>query len=267
MNNRVKYTLVAFGVLTNFFVFGIEISRALEPPRVYRGVLILEGKIEPGDYFSVRNFLRKKSNFEKISGGVFLASPGGSVIEAMKIGHLIRALQLSTDAPSGPPTDVPKFGTSLITPRSLVNPQANYLCASSCFLVYVAGIYRHLTWVGRLGVHRPIRVERKSQRVDSEKAKFIDRSIRLALERYLDEMDVPEKYFKLMFSVPPNKVRWITQNEFDSDLKGYIPKIKKLINANCGPNYEGKTEITENTKCKIAIEQPMDAWQKLFVDR
>ena len=84
---------------------GISPGTALENLRVFRGVLILEGKIELGDYLSVRNFLRDESNFKKISGGVFLASPGGSVLEALKIGRLIRELRLSTEAPASPPPD------------------------------------------------------------------------------------------------------------------------------------------------------------------
>ena len=82
---------------------GTSPGTALENLRVFRGVLILEGKIELGDYLSVRNFLRDESNFKKISGGIFLASPGGSVLEALKIGRLIRELRLSTEAPASPP--------------------------------------------------------------------------------------------------------------------------------------------------------------------
>jgi hypothetical protein len=108
--------------------FSANPSQALEELRVYRGVLILEGKIVSGDYNKLRDFLGKKSNFEKISGGVFLASPGGSIVEALKIGRLIRALRLSTDAPPGPATGSPKFGESLITPSQLINPKVNYGC-------------------------------------------------------------------------------------------------------------------------------------------
>jgi hypothetical protein len=77
-------------------------SVALEQLKVVRGVLILEGKIEPGDYISVHNFLSEASNFKKMTGEVFLASPGGNVSEALGIGYLIRHLRLSTDAPSRP---------------------------------------------------------------------------------------------------------------------------------------------------------------------
>ena len=149
-----------FGALTLNLVLGVEPSKAFEELKVYRGVLVLEGKIVSGDYDKLRNFLGTKSNFDKISGGVFLASPGGNMAEAMKIGRLIRTLRLSTDGPSGPPSGITKFGGSLIHANDLVNPKANYLCTSACFFVYVSGIYRNLNWAGRLGVHRPTRIEK-----------------------------------------------------------------------------------------------------------
>src|SRR4029078_4657094 len=86
MSRAVKFT---FTVVVFCVAFNAKPSAALEAIKVFRGTMILEGKIEPGDYISVRNFLRLESNFKKISGGVFLASPGGYVVEAMKIGNLI----------------------------------------------------------------------------------------------------------------------------------------------------------------------------------
>src|SRR6476619_5943545 len=93
------------GVLTIAVAFlaSVAPSTAIENLRIVRGVLILEGKIEAGDYKIVRDFLAKTSNYEKMKGQVFLASQGGSIDEATKIGYLIRHLQLSTDAPSRPP--------------------------------------------------------------------------------------------------------------------------------------------------------------------
>src|SRR5262249_36237755 len=101
---------------------------ALENLKLFRGVLILEGRIESGDYVSVRNFLSDASNFRKMNGQVFLASQGGDVIEALQIGYLIRRLRLSTDAPSRPPRTTKSLGSEIIHPFELTNPRVNYLC-------------------------------------------------------------------------------------------------------------------------------------------
>jgi hypothetical protein len=230
---NVRHLVLAIGALALGGLLGAGPCAALENLRVFRGVLVLEGKIEPGDYIAVRNFLRNESNFKKISGGVFLASPGGYVREAMKIGDLIRELRLSTDAPSIPPAGKRGFGGSVIRQADLVNP-GHYQCISACFLVYVAGIDRNLNWTGRLGIHRP-RLQQKSVELSENEIANANIGIRNTIKRYLQRMDVPEKYLDLMFSISPDGVRWISQDEFDADLKGYIPEMRALLNERCNP--------------------------------
>jgi len=285
--------------LTLSLILGVETSKALEALKVYRGVLILEGKIVAGDDLKLRDFLSTKSNFDKISGGVFLASPGGSVEEAMKIGRLIRALRLSTDAPLGATMGHVKFGEPLIKPSHLVDPKENYLCASACFLVYVSGIYRNLYEVGRLGVHRPLRLESSFMTLSDDEALYAESLNRKRVENYLNQMNVPEKYVDLMFSVPHNDIRWITQDEFVSDLQGFIPEVRDLIDAKCDPrsnkgkfNFETlktKSARLENgrlpeqqkivsvptkqpgeiARCQIRVKTELsaEAWHKVFGDK
>ena len=263
-------------------------SHALEELRVFRGVLILEGKIVSGDYNKLRDFLSKKSNFEKINGGVFLASPGGGIVESLKIGRLIRTLRLSTDAPPGPATGSPKFGESLITARQLVDPKTNYGCASACFFVYVAGVYRHLTWAGRLGIHRPFELESEAKKLNVEQALNRNWQVRTLVQKYLVEMDVPGKYVDLIYSIPSNEVRWITQNEYESDLQGFIPEMKDWVGTKCnlqtteqkrmsgGPNaksipLESSQAATHENKnivlgCWMRVQAQLsnEAWNKTY---
>jgi hypothetical protein len=274
--------LVTFlGAMTLGLMLGVETSKALEEPKVYRGVLLLEGKIIRGDYDKLRNFLATKSNFDKISGGVFLASPGGEVAEAMKIGHLIRALQLSTGAPSGPPTGVSKIGESAITPNNLIDPRMDYQCVSACFFIYVSGIYRNVNWAGRLGIHRPSPSESDLKKLSSDEVTNLNSRLRRAIENYLREMNVLVKYVDVMFSVSPYGMRWITQDELDSDLQGFIPSLKDVVEAKCNSVTSAgldKEEITsaaanrqgELVKCRIQVqtqlrnELPIEAWHKVF---
>jgi hypothetical protein len=234
--------------LVSTLMYGVQPSQALEPYKVFRGVLVLEGKFVAGDFNRLHDFLSNKSNFEKISGGVFLASPGGNIAEAMKIGSLIRALRLTTDAPSGPPTGVSRFGESVIGPRQLTDPRHNYLCASACFFVYVAGVYRNLNWTGRLGIHRPSLSEDSQETLSVERALDITWRVRAALTMYLKHMDVPDKYIDLMYSVPPKDVHWITQREYDTDFRGYIPELRNRLDAECNAPTNPKKTATAATK-------------------
>src|SRR5690349_12419326 len=122
-----KYIFAITAALT--FSATVTVCDALTSLKVFRGILVLEGKILPGDYNLVLNFLSNGSNFSKISGGLFLASRGGHAVEAMKIGILIRQLQLSTDAPSTPPLGKRILGSAAISATDLVD-RREYICAS-----------------------------------------------------------------------------------------------------------------------------------------
>jgi hypothetical protein len=239
----------------------INPSIALENLRVVRGVLILEGRIDAGDYASVRNFLSDASNFNKMNGQVFLASPGGNVGEALQIGYLIRRLRLTTDAPSRPPPTVRTSGSEIIRPLDLTNPR-HYLCSSACFLLYVAGIYREFVWAGRLGLHSP-QLERKPVGATANDIAIAMVEMRNKLKDYFEQMHVPNKYLELMYSVLPTEVRWITQTELNADLKGYIPEVRTLLDEKCMSRAEGSTDAQ---KCiaQIKAERRKEAWKKIF---
>lgn len=253
-----RVSQIAVALVVFCAVFDAKPSAALEAVKVFRGALVLEGKIEPGDYISVRNFLRIESNFKKISAGVFLASPGGYVIEAMKIGNLIRALQLGTDAPSVPPPEIRK-GNPIIRGSDLVNAK-HYECVSACFLIYAAGVDRKLIWAGRLGLHQP-----RSLRADSSEVTAASVSVRNAIKEYLVRMNVPEKYVGLMYSLPPNEVRWVTQQEFEKDLKGYVPELSAAVDEKCKA-HDAAEHLAEMRRCAATVREALSdaAWRVLF---
>jgi hypothetical protein len=220
-------------------------------------------EIESGDYLTVRNFLSEPSNFKKMTGEVFLASQGGNVSEALQIGYLIRHLRLSTDAPSRPPPAVRSSGNEIIRPSDLTDPR-RYQCASACFLLYVAGIYREFIWAGRLGIHHP-QVENKPIGATERDLAIADVEMRDKIERYLEEMNVPNKYFEFMYSTPPTEVHWISQSEFNSDLKGYIPQVKALLDAKC----KSPSAAEQSSQLRRCIEQTKtelrtEAWRTIF---
>ena len=244
-------------------VLGVTPSIALDNLRVIRGVLILEGRIGSGDYATFRNFIGDPSNFNKMNGQIFLASPGGNVFEALQIGYLIRRLRLSTDVPSRPPPTVRSSGSEIIRPLDLTNPR-NYLCTSACFLLYVAGIYREFVWAGRLGLHSP-QMEHKPIGATANDIAVATAQMRDKLKEFFERMHVPTKYLDLMYSVPATDVRWITQTELNTDLKGYAPEIRMILDDKCKLSRETE-ESTETQKCvsQIKTELRNEAWKKIF---
>jgi len=245
-------------------------AHALENPKVFRGILILEGQIVPRDYDKLRSFLSDRATFDKISHGVFLASPGGNVAEAMNIGRLIRSLRLSTEAPPGG-ADLRRLGGNAIAPDDLRDFR-NYGCASACFLVFVSGIYRNENGAGRLGVHRPFRAGSGSKTPAAGDDPIVDGAVRAAIKNYLSEMDAPPKYADLMFAVPSARVRWITQHELDTDLDGLIPELKDAVARQCGASVEAAAaqqphdlaSCQMDAQWRLRSELPAQAWPKVF---
>ena len=237
---------------------------------VFRGVLVLEGRIVFGDYDRLRHFLSDKATFDKINNGVFLASPGGNLGEAIRIGRLIRALQLSTTAPSGPP-EGRKLGEALIGPNDLRNPRTNYQCASACFLLFVSGIYRSLNWAGRLGIHRPFQMTSDAKKMKGNDD-LLNGPIRKAIENYLREMGVRIKYVDLMYSVASSQLRQVTQEELDDDLLGFTPDFKDRIRAQCDEKTAAAAEKSASNigdcrmqlAAKLRADLPAEGWQKVY---
>lgn len=244
---------------------------ALENLKVYRGYLIIEGKIELGDFDKFRDFLGNRENFEKISAGVFIASPGGNMVESLKIGRMIRALQLSTDAPSMPDSGKRRRGEPVIKPNHLAKPRSHYTCASACFFLYIAGVYRHPNALARLGIHRPLRTDETT--LSFEQNTGVNLRIRELITAYLKEMDTPVKYVDLMYSTPSNEIRWIAPDEIASDLQGFVPEIKKQLAETC-PMPPGAAEpqalpAPEIRQCWRARQNELSAaaWPKIFPRR
>jgi hypothetical protein len=221
--------------------------------------VIIEGKIEAGDYDKLRSIYgeRGQSEFSLSMSEVkvlSLASPGGDLAEAMKIGRLVRALKLTTAAPSRNPfLSHLDMGFGVPPEHKLQNPRANYMCASACFFIFVAGIKRTADDGGDepiLGIHKPYLSESDLRMLDGDQAIASANRIRTTVENYLKEMNVPAKYADMMFTVPKDEVRWIGSADFKNDLEGIIPELKDWLAARCDTRTD--------------VEKAL--WKKMMVD-
>jgi hypothetical protein len=175
--------------------------------------IILEGTIVSGDYDKLRKLIDEHCPAKSWSGkctlySIFLASPGGSLTEAMKIGRLVRALRWDTEIPSDLPPDLLQKTVAFF----MLKDARNWMCTSACFFIWIAGIER---WhgppstKGLLGIHRPYISDAELKTLSANQAMASATQVRTIIEAYLKEMGVPSKYADLMFSIPKNEVRWI----------------------------------------------------------
>jgi hypothetical protein len=212
-----------------FFVAGLVGSTtvgaaelSIDPSHAAATGAVLEGKIEVGDFDKFKSFIVNGGNVTEI----YLASPGGDLAEAMKIGLLVRSLKLSTVVPSKTLTNQQR---DLVTARHyLKDAKANYLCASACFFIFVAGIHRSSDDLGPpiLGVHKPSLVVNNLKTLNLDQATAADNQVRTTVENYLKLMDVPPKYAENMYAVPKGRIRWIRNDEFQADFSRFVPESR-----------------------------------------
>ena len=202
---------------------------------------VLEGKIEQGDFKKLHSFLFD-GNFPR---EIYLASPGGDLAEAIKIGQLIRSLKIETAVPGKVPK---KFFADFVRMHNLKQPDADYMCTSACFFVFVAGIKRFVDspFGGAiLGIHKPYLSDADLKAVTSDEAiAYTDRT-RAAVEHYLKEMGVPEKYADEMFGISKNNIRWISDDEVRTDFDGFIPELRDWVDARCDKRSNAEKALWE----------------------
>ena len=208
----------------------VDAAEIRADPR-YSFRVILEGRIEAGDFDKLRSFVFDDDRGKYLIE-IYLASPGGDLAEAMKIGRLVRSLKWTTSVPDKSVT--PEISELENARRGVKNYKANNMCASACFFVFVAGIERGLEWEGPiLGIHRPYLSESDLKALSSDKAIATANRTRATVENYIREMGVPTKYIDQMFSIPKDEFRWISKQEYEADFEGYILELRDWLEARC----------------------------------
>lgn len=189
-----------------------------------RNWVLLEGAIEKGDYDKILKIAELG-----ITEGIYLFSPGGDVVEAMKIGRLVRSLRWTTAAPL---TQTLRSETAqrLVLSFGLKDPMHNNLCASACFFIHIAGIYR---WGDTLLIHRPYLSDVELRRLSGDQVLRISQVARAETDAYLKEMGLPAKYSELMYSVPKDQVQLLAESDIKADIDGFIPELKDWMDARC----------------------------------
>ena len=196
-------------------------------------VFALEGVIERGDYDKLKKYI---SSYGYMFNDLYIASKGGDIVEAMKIGYLIRELQYRTSAPLrlSPVGKIHSFD---------VKDKSNDVCASACFFIYVAGVNRNGNLIG---IHRPYLPKEYYKKMGIDDAFSTHAKLKKIIIKYFEDMGVPRPYVDRMFSVPKEEIEWLSEDEIDKYFDGYIPEMDEWIKARC-PTMTKKEELDIKT--------------------
>lgn len=197
MKHIVKIILVVIPILiaTNFGkLHAAEFRLApLDPKAPDEGleVVLISGEIVPGDFEKLRKFARSDKDYFYMRMFV-LASPGGDVIESIKIGSLLKDLYSSVyvNRDYGP-------------------------CLSSCFFIYVSAIDRD-TSPFSIGIHRPYFNSESYKSMSIIEAASNHESMETAIRGFLEEQKVPKSIIEKMFNLGSTETHWLTENEIES---------------------------------------------------
>ena len=195
--------------------------------------IVIEGGIIQGDY---EKFMEAalKSGYDTLS--VLIASSGGSVDEAMKIGRLIRALKFSTEGPFG---DINK---PLCVPG--LKNQANCVCKSSCVLIWLSGIHRY---GNHLSIHRFVVNHNYLKNLSMDKAVFAANLIKEETNKYMLEMETPRDLIERIDDISSRRMEALDKEYIEKNLSGYSKGYQEWLVSKCGDESK-LTELHDNAK-------------------
>jgi hypothetical protein len=183
--------------------------------------IVIDGEIIKSDY---TNFINRLLEGGVSLTGVYIASNGGDVMTAIKIGKLIRELKLATI------TGIKIDKKNNCNDVYYINEE-NCTCDSACVLIYLAGVDRG---GDILGVHRTFLDHTLLQKLSMEEGIKISKMISNNVNEYLSFVGAPKSLLEIMESTSSNDIYHLERDYVWKHLTGYIPELDEWLISVCG---------------------------------
>jgi hypothetical protein len=212
------------------------------------GPLVYSGEIEPGDYDRLLSKILEDQTRFLAQNKIILASDGGDVSEAMRIGKLIKSL----------------FAAVIVGPLT-------GRCVSACFFIYAAAGQREADGERLIGINRPYIVDLEAPSAPPADANAESKALTL-VRAYLQENDVPNYLIDEMFKRASDDAYWLSAD--DEKNLGYRSSwLNQFLTAKCAWDdkierevYAGKRpleELKQMLTCRARVTQ--EAAQKVLL--
>lgn len=195
--------------------------------------LLLHGEIQPGDYERLLKYAAA-NHIILAQKALILASPGGDVTEALKIGRLVKRLyaEVAVGRTFGP-------------------------CASACFIIFASSVHR-MGMPGFVGIHRPYLSPARFQSLSPSAAETLETHALTDAENYLHELRVPSNLVDTMFEHASTEIHWLSAEELDHQLGESPAWYEEFLIARCGlhrrPSLAGTANQSELQEAEAALE-------------
>jgi hypothetical protein len=210
------------------------------------GNLYMLGQIVPGDYDRFVAAIRERGP------APFMLEPrsaGGNVIEAIKIGRLVRELSVSTQAPTAYMPD-PIRPNCKFTDEEDAGRGMQCICASACTLVWFGGVMRT---GAEIYIHS---IAYEKQTFGGASPADAGRMYRQAMndvKAYLAEMGIDQKYANMMTETASTDVRKISAQE-DGILFSWDPAYREWLFAKCGTPTQAMLANGQWGNCTVQVQ-------------
>jgi hypothetical protein len=212
------------------------------------GPLVFSGEIAPGDYDRLLARILEDQTRFLAQNKIILASDGGDVSEALRIGKLIKSL----------------FAGVIVGPLT-------GRCVSACFFIYAAAGQREADGERLIGINRPYIADSEAQSAPPADANVESKAL-TQVRAYLQENDVPNYLVDEMFRHASDDAYWLTAD--DEKSLGYrSSSLNQFLTAKCAWDdkiereaYAGKRPIDDLKQmltCRARVTQ--EAAQKVLL--
>lgn len=168
-------------------------------------LLYIKGEIVRGDYDRLQSLVQKRNAFPL---NMRIASPGGDVVEAIRIGRLARKALLD------------------------VYPEIQR-CNSACALIVFASAVNPDDDFG-IGLHRPYYEKNYFAGLSFDQAQVKHKALDQSVRDYLKEMDVPTAIIDKMMAVSSDEVFYLNRRRYREEQGVRPPAVDEWLKARCG---------------------------------
>lgn len=185
--------------------------------------LRLKGEIQQGDAAVLRKILSVQKDVYAF-GELRLDSPGGDVAEALKIAKVMQEW----------------IGRATVDDDSI--------CASACFLVWVASPMHGMAFgdqkpVPRIGLHRPYLSPEAYQTLSPAFLAKRQSEIMAQTRAFLEEQNLSRRLVDEMMRRPSNDVYWLTVKDL-KEIKADSPYLEEMLVVEC--NFQANKVLPQN---------------------
>lgn len=194
-------------------------------------VVTLTGDITEGDSDNLKTVIQTANNGGHLVATVRLNSPGGSILEGVKLADMIRFGKIATAV----------IGSSK--------------CASACFIVFAAGNQKYVNYAASIGVHGA------SDESGEETTQSGAATVTMA--RIAKALGVPPSIIGKMVVTPPDQMVWLTPDDLrsmgtvmtgkPSQLPPELPLTSQL-----------PSQLRPDEKSTASETEPPPSWDKLL---